>query len=114
MIDDRTEYLKTKVDNIEASLNVKLDSRPTLHQLIYVVGGAVVTALVAVVAIVQYGSAQFQNGAQVTSSTYDQAHAAKEAADETKKLSEENARQIGLILDLLKRRIDEAPQQKKP
>lgn len=107
MIEASEKQQDAKLNALETVINSKIDARPTLHQLIYVVGGFVGAALIAgigaFIAIVSYGSGQFSAGSQMTSATYEQASEAKKLSEDAKKSADENGRQFNAILELLRR-----------
>lgn len=100
--DGKMAVLESKID---AKL-AKIDQLPSLAQLI---GSLAVTGIAIIgvtIAVITFGSSRFDGGAQFASSLVGQTL-------EAKRQSEENAKQISVLLDLLKRKINEPSSEKK-
>jgi hypothetical protein len=102
MMTDQERRFDSKTIALEDKIDARLSSLPSLWQLISIVVGACAGVLTIGLAIFSYAGSRFDSGVQITSSTFEQAHTARASSDEAKKLSEENAKQINSILEILK------------
>lgn len=102
MMEGHERRIDSKADALEGKIDAKLSTLPSLWQLISIVVAACAGVLTIGLAILSYGGSRFDGGVQLTSNTFEQAHSAKDASDATKKLVEKNAKQVGVIIEIIK------------